>query len=126
MRIYSATVRPAGDLHTEIFKENLTAAEIMVLRHLHGEDAVLKIQPMGERNVRHAEERARLVTEFGGETHGENVIRTVFGPKTVRLPTELEDVVNDPILDDDDEPVVDAKSPEPVMPAPKTAQRAAI
>ena len=46
MNIYDATIRLCGDTAHEVNKAGLTAAEIMVLRRIHGLDAVVRIVPV--------------------------------------------------------------------------------
>lgn len=47
MHTYNAIVRNNGELHNEVYKPNLTAPEILVLRKIHGNDAVVKIETSG-------------------------------------------------------------------------------
>lgn len=47
MHTYNAIVRLGGELHNEVQKNNLTAPELLVLRKIHGQDAVVKIEPSG-------------------------------------------------------------------------------
>lgn len=127
MKYYSAYIRPAGDLHTEVHKDNLSAPEVMLLRHLHGVDAVLKVQYIGDKNTKHKAERERLAMAYGGnEERGKALLREIFGSDMSPLPLELEDVQPEPLLDDEDdnEQVVDKKDPEPVLPAPKATKAA--
>lgn len=46
MQLYSCKVRLAGSVLNEVRKPEVTVPEIYVLRHLHGEDAVLEIKPL--------------------------------------------------------------------------------
>lgn len=48
MRLYSAKIRLAGQVHNEVVRGDLTAPEIRLLRHIHGADAVLEIKDVGE------------------------------------------------------------------------------
>ena len=48
MQTYNAIVRLGGELHNEVQKKNLTSPEILILRKIHGQDAVVKIEPSGE------------------------------------------------------------------------------
>lgn len=45
---YNCCVRPAGQMTHEVPKKNISAKEIMVLRYVHGNDAVIKIHRVGE------------------------------------------------------------------------------
>lgn len=75
MHLYSAKVRLAGNVLNEVRRENLTAAEVAVLRVVHGEDAVLEIEKTGEDlKLKSNEVRQKLYDYYGGET--EEVRRT--------------------------------------------------
>lgn len=47
MHTYNAIIRLGGELHNEVEKKNLTAPELLVLRKIHGQDAVVKIESSG-------------------------------------------------------------------------------
>jgi hypothetical protein len=80
--LYSAKIRLAGKIENEVVKNELTAPEIYVLRHLHGADAVLDIKATKQK-VRRSEdqERARLAKLYrnGPETAGERLVAGIFG-----------------------------------------------
>lgn len=66
----------------------LSAAEIVVLRHLHGADCVTEMKVIGEKpNLSFAVERDRLETLYGDKK-----IEKVFGVRGVgaKLPREIE------------------------------------
>lgn len=89
MQIYDVSVRPGGYMGTDVPKKNVSAAEILVLRHIHGEDSVINIKPRKmAKGHSHAEFRAALAAKYG-----ETLIATVFGPNkhNVQLPVRLED-----------------------------------
>lgn len=48
MQLYSAKVRLKGDLYNEVSKTALSAAEILLLQHIHGADSVVGITPTGD------------------------------------------------------------------------------
>lgn len=48
MRVYSAMVRLNGKLENEVEKKALTVPEILMLKRIHGDDAVIKIQENGD------------------------------------------------------------------------------
>lgn len=76
MRLFSCKVRLKGSLYNEVVKPEVTAAEIAVLRHIHGgADAVADIKPLGREAVDRFEdehttprtsqsERARLMALY--------------------------------------------------------------
>lgn len=116
MEAYSCRVRLGGSLHNEVLKPHVSAADVLLLRHIHGEDAVTDIKHVGplelevpsfddekqrETFVRKRptdrELRAHLTAfygtgEFDSSTSGSKMMQTVFGPPTVPLPKELDDV----------------------------------
>ncbi len=91
MHIYSAFVRPGGSMLNEVPKVGLSAAEIVVLRGIHGNDAVIKIQWTGSDRRKHAAERDRLIGIYG-----EKAFEAMFGKSyDVKLPNELPDVASE-------------------------------
>lgn len=96
MRLYNCTVRLGGSLYNEVPKTGVTAAEILLLRILHGNDGVAGIEEAGKNAVGQAQERDRLVETYGAgiasarqlrETP-EQAIIGVFG-LGARLPDEI-------------------------------------
>jgi hypothetical protein len=59
-----------GQSGNSVPKFGVTAAEIAVLRHIHGEDSVTDIEPAGDIQRSHREERARLVSTYGRQVDG--------------------------------------------------------
>lgn len=100
MHTYNCKVRLGGQVLDEVRKNAVTAAEIMVLRKFHGEDAVLEIKAVGSDNRSHAEERQRLYRNYasvednvGGTALARiAAIREMFGPDHTPLPVKLSDV----------------------------------
>lgn len=95
MRTYKAFVRPARLMECEVFKDGLTAAEIMLLRLIHGgDDAVVKIEITGMDKRPHKDEYQRLVDKYKGAVKGDppvHLMTTLFGPGhfNVKLPVDL-------------------------------------
>jgi hypothetical protein len=54
-----------GDHGNQVMKHGVTAAEIAVLRAIHGNDAVQEIEPAGHVKRSHREERERLLSTYG-------------------------------------------------------------
>ena len=65
MRLYSCKVRLGGSLYNEVLKSEVTAAEIHILRALHGNDAVIDVKEIGKNKISQPEERDRLTLEYG-------------------------------------------------------------
>ena len=79
---YSAKIRLNGKIENEVFKPELTAPEVTILRHIHGADAVLSVTATGKSVKRtEAQERARLAALYrnGPEQAGEKLLAAIFG-----------------------------------------------
>lgn len=88
MQFYSAKIRLSGSLNNEVRREDLTAAEIGVLRQIHGETAVTEVKATeGSSDRSDAGERTRLVGIYGEKT-----VKEVLGTSVHALPKELPDV----------------------------------
>ncbi len=75
MQIANILLSLGGDHGNTIPKFAVTAAEIAVLRAIHGEDAVKDIEPLGVIQRSNREERARLVFTYGAaKTHDQKPI----------------------------------------------------
>lgn len=113
MQTYKVKVRLAGAVTNEVVKENVTAAEVFILRAMHGEDAVSVIEKQKMDKRSHAEERRRLHSIYANPEHNMpdavkkkvEMIRGLFGHDTMDLPVKLPDEVEAPkrvVLKDDD------------------------
>lgn len=98
-KLYNAKLRLGGSVLNEVPLTEVTAPEIDILRVLHGgDDAVIEIKAVGEKEKSHADERARINLKYaGGGDNMENqakkklaMIRDLFGNDRLPLPTELE------------------------------------
>lgn len=86
MQRYSCNVRPGGDLIHDVPKTGVSAAEVMILNHIHGEGAVVNIQPEKMDRTPSKVEYKKLV-----ETYGDRPVIEVFGSGyNVQLPSKLE------------------------------------
>lgn len=65
MQTANALLALAGDKRTTVPKYGVTAAEVAVLRFLHGEDAVFDIEIVGEVTRTHRQEIGRLSRRYG-------------------------------------------------------------
>ncbi len=91
MLMYDCTVRLNGDTSSEVFKQGVTAPEIIVLRHIHGADAVVRIIPKTQQRASHSEERDRLIRLYeGAKEHKQGMILHLFGPPHIPLMEELD------------------------------------
>lgn len=64
MEYYNAKLRLHGSVSNEVLKEDLSAPEIIILRKVHGEDAVVDINLSKEEDIDEAEERRRLADRY--------------------------------------------------------------
>ena len=116
MHTYNATIRLNGKLENEVNKKNLTAPELLLLRKIHGDDGVVRIEERGYwedhfslKRVKHDDgeeeeveveyddetEKARLAHSYGDAIMEENdngnplnAIKRMFG-EFAPLPEEL-------------------------------------
>ena len=75
MQHVRATVRLSGDLNFTVEKPDITVAEVVLLRAIHGEDAVVNISPIYKSNESLRDERDRLLGAYGGNS--EPVIKLI-------------------------------------------------
>ncbi len=95
MHIYSAKVRLGGKLLNEVQMADITAAEIFVLRGIHGGDAVVEIKHTGTANRSDAKERERLIGSVGDSIprYREDQYRRIFPTDFSPLPQFLPQTV---------------------------------
>lgn len=95
--IYSCCVAIGGDIRSVVHKSTVSVAEILVLQHVHGPDAVTMIKPVGSVTTSTDEQRDELGRAYGDEKIVE--LFNQFGelPKTLRearIPDTLMDAVH--------------------------------
>lgn len=100
MKRYEGTVRLGGDLRHTVPKTGMSAAEIVVLRYIHGHDAVVDLKPMDHLVQAEAEKNAFAPLPKG--YHEEYMrLASIYGPKRMDdifpgyqkvLPASLEDI----------------------------------
>ncbi len=90
MNTYDATVRLGGDTAHEVNKAGLTAPEIMVLRRIHGLDAVVRIVPAQSVTRSNREERDRLRKLYCDRDATAGLVNELFGPDHTPLPNTLD------------------------------------
>lgn len=90
MTLYECTVRLSaeGEVTNEVFKDSVTAPEVLIFREIHGGVRGVKMAP-GQFDTTHMAERTRLE-----ELYGPKVVENVFGPRALatRLPIKLDDL----------------------------------
>jgi len=88
MQVCNCTVRLGGSMLNTVPKKNVTVAEIVVLRAIHGgEDTVVNIQPIKNDKRPHAEELQRLIDRYGAK-----VVTNMFPGAHPKLPVDLVDI----------------------------------
>lgn len=128
MKLFTCKVRIMGEVKDEVRRNDVTNAEIKILKSIHGEDGVVDVEPMGKdamtaypddegeikyRPRSEAEERARLEMFYG-----EPAVAKLFG---VAKPSILDEIADVPGAVIPIEPPVRAE-PRRVTPASKTLQ----
>lgn len=102
---YSCKVRLGGTVTNEVRKDDVTAPEILILRSIHGEDAVQDIVETQQSDRRpHRTERERLYELYANpkmnnaDTAAKKLasIRAVLGPDMTDLPVRIPE--DDPAL----------------------------
>jgi hypothetical protein len=90
---YNAKLRLSGSVLNEVRCRNVCAAEIILLRKLHGDDAVVDIVELKNDSSQHAVERAKLKAKYAPDRIVEHRSRVrfeqLFGPEHTRLPDRL-------------------------------------
>jgi hypothetical protein len=87
-----------GDKGTSVPLGSVTVAEIAVLRLIHGTDAVHDIEPTGEIERTHREERQRLVDTYGramiDDEAGQRVsaVQALFPGAAARVFTSFDEI----------------------------------
>lgn len=98
MQTANCYVYLGNDKGTSVPKENVTAAEIAILRAIHGPDAVHEIEPIGQVERTHREERQRLVELYGRSTVDDDtgraisVVQSLFPGAASRVFTSLDEL----------------------------------
>jgi hypothetical protein len=97
--IYSGKVRLAGDMRNEVRRGKMTAPEVILLKRIHGEDAVLELEKVGNEKVNHQEERQRLYRDYPTAINIDakrHLVEELFGPNHNDLPTSVPGVAITP------------------------------
>lgn len=105
MKLYKCRVRLHGKVTNEVRKEEVSAAEIALLKHIHGADAVLDIEEHTEVERTDAQERDRLAMIYGQTRGGSlsdariDLVSRKFGPEMMPLPAVVEGVEGVPAVE---------------------------
>jgi hypothetical protein len=92
MQIYDINLMLGGDRHNVLPKSGVTAAEIMVLKSIHGNQSVTDISKTDMDKRQHAEELDRLKSIYP-----QKVVVGLFGQGFggVKLPVKIQDFTGD-------------------------------
>lgn len=118
MKLYSCKVNLAGSLLNQVHKVNVTPAEIVLLRAVHGNDAISDIKHVANVNRSDRAERARLagiytMTTPKGTKRGDELIREFLGIESQALPEEPPKIE---VAANTDDFSVDAEEKEEIIP----------
>lgn len=100
--LFNCKVRLGGSVMNEVRKSGVTAPEVLILRELHGADAISDIVETDEKAKRtHMEERERLYAVYANPEQNNpeqvakktSMIRNLFGHDAIDLPQRLPDAV---------------------------------
>lgn len=94
MQIANILLALGGDPGNQIMKWHVTAAEIAVLREIHGDDSVTDVEPQGDVKRGHREERMRLLAIYGGAKNQEqkSIVEGMFPGVAARVFENLEEI----------------------------------
>jgi hypothetical protein len=115
MDIVNCEIALGGDKRNTVPKKNVTAAEVAVLRRVHGEDAVFNIEPVGQMNMSNRGELIRLRETYRGmDEDNTPLIESVYPGAAARVFETLEEL---DLPEDLFKPL--ARATAPVAPAKK-------
>lgn len=97
MQLYDAKVRLNGKVQNEVPKTGITGAEVLVLKEIHGADAVVDVTAAAAEARSHDAERERLERVYGPK-----VVAKLFGAAHLDLPLRISGAAERPA------PAVDA------------------
>ena len=95
MQRCTCTVRLGGDLGNTVELTGVSPAEVLILRHVHGDDAVVGFRPGGNDRGQVVDERGRLTAKYRGK------LKEVFPGASAKLPDSFKDIGIDLLADDD-------------------------
>lgn len=96
MEIYDCKVLLGGSRDNEVRKRAITAAEVLMLKYLHGDDHVIEVKHVGTSEIDNAQVRDMLALTYadGADPKTAPILREVFGPPTMPLPTRVDGVTH--------------------------------
>lgn len=94
VKVYDCEVRHGGNLLHSIPRQAATQREIKLLRHIHGDDAVVGVKEVGESAINTEEELYELAVRYSktsNPAHGRRLVENVFHVELTRFPQFLAD-----------------------------------
>lgn len=93
MQTVTCDVRLNGDVGSVVRKEGITVPEVLVLRAIHGNDAVVNITATEGRNVSQKAEFDRLAQKYRVRTSDDKaLVPSLFPGAIPQLPTRLAEI----------------------------------
>ena len=92
MQLCNATVLLAGDRNFAMPKCDVSVAEIVLLRLIHGEDAVINITPTRMTTVSLRDTKERLMAAYGDRKSHQKLIHDMFANTAVQGLTKFKDL----------------------------------
>lgn len=109
MEVATVTVRLAGDLNMQIPRHKVTPPEVMLLRAIHGHDAVVDIKGIHMDRREHRAEKARLLERYDRKT-----VERLFPGVLPQLPVTFKDAEGVPDIEiEEADAVLDAAQSSP-------------
>ncbi|WP_316397344.1 hypothetical protein [Bradyrhizobium sp. 33ap4] len=95
--MHTANIRLSlgGDHGNTVYKWGVTAAEIAVLRAIHGEESVQDVEPVGNIKRAHSVERARLMNIYGNAkvpNSEQRIVENLYPGAAARVHEELHEL----------------------------------
>ena len=123
MKLYSVKINLAGSLLNQVHKDRVSAAEIVLLRAIHGDDAVREIVHTANVNRSDRAERARLAKRYtktspNGVLRGDALVHRYLGVEAQPLPTEVPEPATAPKAEEFSVEVEDEEEIVPVEVTP--------
>lgn len=102
MKLFNIKIRLGGNVNDEVLRTNATNAEIKILRSIHGEDAVVDIQPLNvdaQTVYQETDSEGNLVNKVRPRTeaderfrlemfYNEQIVAKLFGAAVARITDE--------------------------------------
>jgi len=90
MDFYNCKVRLGGNVLNEVRLSDVPAPEILILKYIHGGDAVVELEKSKGGQIEHEKERARLEDKYGLVlAKRELTLNAIFGPPHQDLPIHV-------------------------------------